>query len=151
MLDRKKKQIKMAELIRLMRKLDDQVARCSRCGICQSVCPLYKLTKNESDVARGKLMLLDGLMRSFFDDPEGVWQRLDRCLLCGACAESCPRGVNLIEIFLNARVVISGYRGLSLAKRIVFRNLLANPDFFDRMMFLGSKWQDLFFKKRNFS
>ena len=150
MLNRKKKQIKMDEMIRLIKQLDHQVARCSRCGICQSVCPLYKVTRNESDVARGKLMLIDGLMRSFFEDPEGVWQRLDRCLLCGACAESCPRGVNLIEIFLNVRVAISGYRGMSFVKRIVFRKLLANPDFFDRIVFLGAKWQDFFYRKTNF-
>src|SRR6056297_1261960 len=119
MLKRKKKQIKMAELVRRMKKLEQQVARCSRCGICQSVCPLYNVTQNESDVARGKLMLIDGLMRSFFDDPEGVWQRLDRCLLCGSCVANCPRGVNGVEIFLNARMVIAGYRGMSLVKKII--------------------------------
>ena len=67
----RKKKMKMASLIQSMKRLDQQVARCSRCGICQSVCPLYEITRNESDVARGKLMLLDGLMRSFFEDPEG--------------------------------------------------------------------------------
>ena len=150
MLKRKKKQIKMAELVRRMKKLEQQVARCSRCGICQSVCPLYNVTQNESDVARGKLMLIDGLMRSFFDDPEGVWQRLDRCLLCGSCAANCPRHVNGVEIFLNARVVIAGYRRMPLVKKIIFRNILLNPDFFDRVMSFTAKWQGLFFRKTNF-
>ncbi len=137
----------MAELVQMMKTLDQQVARCSRCGICQSVCPLYNVTKNESDVTRGKLMLLDGLMRSFFDDPKGVLQRLDRCLLCGSCAANCPRGVNAVEIFLNARVIISGYRGMSLIKKIIFRYLLSNPEFFDRIISWGAKWQYLFFRK----
>lgn len=134
----------------MMRTLDQQVARCSRCGMCQSVCPLYNITKNESDVARGKLMLLDGLMRAFFEDPKGVWQRLDQCLLCGSCAANCPRGVNVVEIFLNARVIISGYRRMPLLKKIIFRHLLSNPDRFDRIISWGSKWQYLFFKKTDF-
>lgn len=150
MLSRKRKNIKMTQLVRLMKKLDQEVGKCSRCGICQSVCPLYKVTQRESDVARGKLMLLDGLMRSFFDDPDGVRQRLDRCLLCGSCAANCPRGVNVVEIFLNARVLITGYAGLSPVKRILFRKMLSNPDFFDRMMLLGVRWQGLFFKKIQF-
>jgi len=140
----------MAELIRIMKTLDQAVARCSRCGICQSVCPLYNVTKNESDVARGKLMLLDGLMRSVFEDPKGVLQRLDRCLLCGSCAASCPRGVNTLEIFLNARIIISECRRMPLIKKIIFRRLLSNPEFFDRIISWGAKWQYLFFKKTNF-
>ncbi len=150
MLDLKRKRLKMIELIRLMKTLDQQVAQCSRCGICQSVCPLYDITKNESDVARGKLMLLDGLMRSFFDDPAGVRQRLDRCLLCGSCAANCPRGVNTVEIFLNARMIINGYSGLSLVKKIIFRYLLSNPNFFDRIVAWGARWQYLLFKKTDF-
>ena len=140
----------MVELIRLMKTLDQQVARCSRCGICQSVCPLYNVTKNESDVARGKLMLLDGLMQSFFSDPKGVAKRLDRCLLCGSCEANCPRGVNVVEIFLNARLIISDYRGMPLFKKIIFRHLLSNPVLFDRIVSWGAKWQYLFLKKTNF-
>jgi len=150
MLNLKRKRLKMIELIRMMKTLDQQVAQCSRCGICQSVCPLYNITKNESDVARGKLMLLDGLMRAFFKDPKGVAKRLDQCLLCGSCAANCPRGVNVMEIFLNARVIISGYKGMSLIKKIIFQHLLSNPKFFDRIISWASKWQYLFFKKTDF-
>ncbi|MCD6584915.1 MAG: (Fe-S)-binding protein [Desulfobacteraceae bacterium] len=140
----------MIELIQMMKTLDQAVARCSRCGMCQAVCPLYIVTKNESDVARGKLMLLDGLMRSFFEDPKGVLQRLDRCLLCGSCAANCPRGVNTLEIFLNARIIISGYSRMPLVKKIIFRYLLSNPELFDRIISWASKWQYLFFIKTEF-
>jgi glycolate dehydrogenase iron-sulfur subunit len=150
MLNVKRKKLKMVELVRLMKTLDQQVARCSRCGICQSVCPLYNVTKNESDVARGKLMLLDGLMRAFFNDPKGVSKRLDMCLLCGSCAANCPRGVNAVEIFLNARKIISDYRGMPLFKKIIFRYLLSTPVLFDRIVSWGARWQYLFFKKTDF-
>ena len=140
----KKSTAKMAPLIRLMKALDHQVARCSRCGTCQSVCPVYGITRNESDVARGKLMLLDGLMRAFFNHPRGVSERLNRCLLCGSCAVACPRGVNNIEIFLTARTIMSGYKGLSPVKKLFFRKVLANPVLFDRIAEHGVRWQGLF-------
>lgn len=139
----------MAALIRLMKTLDDQVARCSRCGACQSVCPVYGITRNESDVARGKLMLLDGLMRAFFHRPKGVSERLNRCLLCGACAKSCPRGVNIIEIFLTARAVMAGYKQLSPLKRFFLRKVLANPALFDRLAERGARWQGRLFSGGN--
>lgn len=139
--------MRMGHLIRLMKALDREVAKCSRCGICQSVCPLYGVTGDESDVARGKLMLLSGLMAAFFDDPRGVRLRLDRCLLCGSCAAACPRGVNTFELFLTARGIIAGYEGLSFIKKLVFRRLLANPDVFDRVMERAARWQSLVLKK----
>jgi glycolate oxidase iron-sulfur subunit len=107
----------MEALARLMRELEDQLVVCMRCGMCQSVCPVFDQTGREADVARGKLALLSGLMESMFDDPEGVNQRLNKCLLCGSCAANCPSGVSVQEIFLKARAILTGYMGLSPAKR----------------------------------
>jgi glycolate oxidase iron-sulfur subunit len=142
-----KKFSKMKNLVQLMKSLDQQVSKCSRCGMCQSVCPLYEVTRIETDVARGKLTLLDGLMREFFADPNGVSERLNRCLLCGTCSSNCPRGVNIIEIFLNARAIITEYNGLSFLKKIIFRRYLSNPEKFDRTLELATKWQYLFSTK----
>ena len=102
----------MEALARLMRELEDQLIVCMRCGMCQSVCPVFDQTGREADVARGKLALLSGLMEQMFDDPEGVYERLSRCLLCGSCSANCPSGVKVQEIFLKARAILSGYMGL---------------------------------------
>ncbi|MBG0780268.1 MAG: (Fe-S)-binding protein, partial [Desulfotignum balticum] len=89
----------MKELANLVKELEDQLVTCIRCGMCQSVCPLFEQTRKEADVARGKLALLTGLMENMFTDPDGVNERLNRCLLCGSCASNCPSGVNVVEIF----------------------------------------------------
>ena len=90
----------LEELIRLMKGLEDQLVVCMRCGMCQAVCPVYTQTGREADVARGKLALLDGLMKEMLDDPASVEERLNKCLLCGSCAANCPSGVSVLEIFL---------------------------------------------------
>lgn len=134
---------RMEELVRLMKELEDQLVVCMRCGMCQAVCPLYAETGREADVARGKLALLDGLMKSMFDDPEGVSRRLNKCLLCGSCAANCPSGVKVLDIFMKARAVITGYLGLSPAKRLVLQGMLAHPGLFDKALEWGEKFQTL--------
>jgi glycolate oxidase iron-sulfur subunit len=133
----------MEALARLMRELEDQLIVCMRCGMCQAVCPVFDQTGREADVARGKLALLSGLMEQMFDDPEGVYQRLNKCLLCGSCAANCPSGVRVQEIFLKARAILTGYIGLPPAKRLILRGMLAKPALFDRLTEWGAKFQKI--------
>ena len=58
-------------LARLMKELEDQLVVCMRCGLCQAVCPLFAETGREADVARGKLALLDGLLKEILKNPGG--------------------------------------------------------------------------------
>ena len=132
------------ELTRLMQELDDQLRVCMRCGMCQAVCPLYAETGLESDVARGKLALLEGLVQQLFKDPKGVNDRLNKCLLCGSCAANCPSGVNVMEIFIKARAILTGFMGLSPAKKIILRGMLSQPEIFDRILEWGAKFQKIF-------
>ena len=132
------------ELTRLMQELDDQLRICMRCGMCQAVCPLYAETGLEPDVARGKLALLEGLVHQLFKDPKGVYDRLNKCLLCGSCAANCPSGVNVMEIFIKARAILTGFMGLSPAKKIILRGVLSQPKIFDKMVEWGSKFQKIF-------
>jgi len=132
------------KLTRLMQELDDQLAVCMRCGMCQAVCPLFVETGLESDVARGKLALLDGLVLQLFKNPKGVYERLNKCLLCGSCAANCPSGVNVMEIFIKARAILTGFMGLSPAKKVILRGVLSQPDIFDKMLEWGSKFQKIF-------
>jgi glycolate oxidase iron-sulfur subunit len=139
----------MEVLARLMRELEDQLVVCMKCGMCQSVCPVFDQTGREADVARGKLALLGGLMESIFDDPEGVYARLNKCLLCGSCAANCPSGVSVQEIFLKARAILAGFRGLPPAKRLILRGMLANPQLFDRLTEWGARFQKIFSRPVN--
>ncbi len=133
-------------LARLVQELDDELAVCMRCGMCQSVCPLFAETGREADVARGKLALLDGLARELFAGPKGVQDRLSRCLLCGSCAANCPSGVKVLDIFIKARAILAGFMGLPPWKKAVFRGLLARPGFFNRVLAWGSRFQGIFIK-----
>ena len=130
----------------LLKELEDQLVTCMRCGMCQAVCPLFAETGREADVARGKLALLDGLAREIFENPQGVQDRLTRCLLCGSCAANCPSGVKVLDLFIKARAILAGYLGLSPAKKALFRGLLSKPALFNRILAWGAKYQGIFVK-----
>ena len=91
----------LRELQRLLLEIDDQLAACMRCGMCQAVCPLFRETGRETDVTRGKLALLEGLAAEILHDAQGIDTTLNRCLLCGTCQANCPSGVQIIDIFLD--------------------------------------------------
>lgn len=137
------------KLVTMLNELDDQLVNCMRCGMCQAVCPVFAETGREADVARGKLSLLDGLAHEILKDPKGVKDKLDRCLLCGTCQANCPSGVHVLDIFLKARAILTGYFGLSPAKRAIFRQLLTRPELFNKLTSFGSKFQGIFAKPVN--
>lgn len=133
----------LKQLATLIKELEDQTIVCMRCGLCQSVCPVFEKTGRESDVARGKLALLDGLAREMLEKPEDASVRLNKCLLCGSCAANCPSGVNVLEIFMKARVILAGYEGLPAAKKLVLGKILAHPEIFNRLLEWGARVQKL--------
>ena len=49
-----------------MKKLTDfkeEIHKCSKCGLCQSVCPVYNITGNDCSVSRGKFIMLNGIIK----------------------------------------------------------------------------------------
>lgn len=137
---------KMKKLAQDVKKLEKELAACTRCGICQADCPLFENTRKEADVSRGKLVLINGLINGLFKDAKGVNERLQRCLLCGSCAHGCPSGVNTVEIFLKARTVIARYLGMPFAKKLIFRKILSSPERFNGLMALTGTFQKFFFR-----
>jgi glycolate oxidase iron-sulfur subunit len=135
------------QLAQQFKELDNQLVNCMRCGMCQAVCPVFNETGREVDVTRGKLALLDCLADELLRDADGVNATLGRCLLCGTCEANCPSGVKVLDIFLKARAIMTGYYGLHPAKRAIFRGMLANPRLFNALTALGSRFQGLFTKK----
>ncbi|MCP4159508.1 MAG: (Fe-S)-binding protein [Deltaproteobacteria bacterium] len=138
------------KLTETFKELEEQLITCMRCGMCQSVCPLYNETLSETDVARGKLAILKGVSEQFFENIEDVNKVINKCLLCGSCAANCPSGVKVTDIFIKARVALINYEGLSTAKKIIFRKVLSNPSFFNKLLSFFSKFQGVAIKKTKF-
>ena len=83
--------------------LEDALYRCNKCGFCQSSCPYYQTTQEEWTVARGRLQLMKAVLSGRLSGSDGLATRLYQCFMCGASSATCPSGVPVEEIFLEAR------------------------------------------------
>lgn len=100
-------------------ELSDQIYHCSKCGFCQSVCPVYDALKTEYSVSRGKIALLYGLISGKLEFTPKLASYMELCLGCQACNEFCPSGVTLDKIFIASKEYASKKYGLSLPKQAI--------------------------------
>lgn len=91
-----------------------ELDRCSRCGECRAVCPVFRHTLLETDVARGRIL------RVRFAREAGRFTARDRdafsrCLLCGRCLDACKAQVDTPALVQAAKTdsgFAAGWPGL---------------------------------------
>lgn len=110
-----------------MKKFEDykeEIYSCSRCGLCQGVCPLYKATGLETVVSRGQFSLLNGILNGDMEFNKKVYENLDMCLHCNACKSFCPSDIDAEKIITSAK--IECYCHASFFKKLVLSLLDSN-------------------------
>ena len=81
----------------------ETIHKCSKCGLCQSVCPNYLETGNECTVSRGLFIMLQGIIKGDLKPNKTIEKYLDACLKCGKCSEFCPSGIDIVQVLLAAK------------------------------------------------
>ena len=81
----------------------EEIHSCSKCGLCQSVCPVYKITGNDCTVSRGQFIMLKGLIKGDLKMSPKINRYLDLCLKCGACSKFCPSAIDVVDIIASAK------------------------------------------------
>ncbi len=135
--------VNLHDLTLRLQRLDDLLVTCMKCGMCQAVCPIFAETLQEGDVTRGKIALLQNLANEMIQNANGVQEKINRCLLCGTCQANCPSGVSIMDIFLEARIIVNTYMGLSLTKKTLLKGILTRPKLFNALIGISSIFQDL--------
>jgi len=72
---------------------------CATCGKCNSVCPAYDISSEESNSARGWFHILTSPDYSY-DNSKRV---VEACLNCKSCRTVCPAGIDVSEEILKKR------------------------------------------------
>lgn len=116
-----------------IKDFEDDIYKCSKCAMCQSVCPVYKITGDESCVSKGKFIMLNGAVKGDLEYGRGLKKYLDLCLNCSACKKFCPSGIDVKQIFAAARHECNlpqrGFPGCFVAYSRAFQESASNAFF----------------------
>ncbi|MEW6002944.1 MAG: (Fe-S)-binding protein [Nitrospirota bacterium] len=84
----------------------EELNKCVRCGSCKALCPIYDDDPSEAMGPRGRIALLWGLSMGELKPSAVLNERIFSCILCGACSESCPPGVDIKEAIYHGRSLL---------------------------------------------
>ena len=111
----------------IMKRLVDykeEIHSCSKCGLCQSVCPIYKITGNDCTVSRGLFIMLKRVINGELKISKQINKYLDMCLKCGACSKFCPSGIDVVDIIGAAKAEYFKTHKIELLKSFFLKILL---------------------------
>ena len=85
------------QLLRLEKRVPS-FKRCISCGGCAATCTAGHFTTFN-------IRKIHSLYR--WQVYDGLEEELQKCMLCGKCTLVCPRGVNLRDLVINLRKILS--------------------------------------------
>jgi FAD/FMN-containing dehydrogenase/Fe-S oxidoreductase len=104
------------------------VEMCNNNGHCRkfdagTMCPSYRITKDEQHVTRGRANTLRLAISGQLGD-DGLASRdvkdvLDLCVSCKGCKRDCPTGVDMARVKIEARAAWNARHGTTLRERMV--------------------------------
>ena len=109
-----------------LEKYRNEISQCVKCGICQSECPTYITTGDETMVARGRLALLKAVVEGELKLSEGIADRISKCTSCLSCVSNCPRGIDPVKIINAAKGEYFKKNGSDFISKTVFKYLSNN-------------------------
>jgi glycolate oxidase iron-sulfur subunit len=104
----KKKNIEASNLIE---EATEIIQNCIKCGMCKSLCPVFKSLKEEDVSPRGHSILIKEKI---------INELLFQCTLCKACEQKCPLNLKICDAIRNAReAMVLQEQGLKSNKEMI--------------------------------
>ena len=119
----------------------NEVSKCSKCGKCHTVCPVFLETHDESAVARGRISLAEALKDKQIGYTEKLRDYVYSCKKCMRCRKVCPSDVDYEKIISALLRGVAENMGIPLLPKIIFRYILPRRILFDTLLKVSSKIQ----------
>lgn len=127
-------------------ELEEEFIRCTRCGSCQAVCPVFQELQLESAVARGRVQMIKAAAWGQLDLTRTFAHRMSLCIMCETCSENCPSGVRVERVVQGARSRLLRRRRMPSIKRIMYNVFFADRGALNFAIGFALRVQRLFFR-----
>ncbi|MDD5127553.1 MAG: (Fe-S)-binding protein [Dehalococcoidales bacterium] len=132
---------------REIKKFETDLAQCVKCGMCSFWCPVYQEERTEYSLARGKNVIIRGLLSGDLDLTDKVIDRLNKCTLCKTCTMNCSARANIPAAVVAARADKVNAKGVNFPYSIVYGWLLPHRTFMGNLLRFASWFQGIFLPK----
>ena len=104
------------------------VEMCNNNGHCRkfdagTMCPSYRVTKDEQHVTRGRAntlrLAISGQLGEEGLASRDVKETLDLCVSCKGCKRDCPTGVDMAKFKIEARAAWAKRHGITLREKLI--------------------------------
>ena len=107
-----------------LKYFEKELNKCSKCGLCQGVCPIYKQTGNECAVSKGKFIMLNGVAKNDLELSDVINNYLNLCTGCGKCSDFCPAGIDACHIINTAKYEYVKSKNIEQFKNFLFSKIV---------------------------
>src|SRR5450755_4314405 len=91
--------------------------QCVKCGLCQPVCPTYRVGRSEAESPRGRIAFAQALANGQLAATASLTSHLDHCLACMSCERVCPSQVRYGELIVATRELLRESRRATWLER----------------------------------
>lgn len=114
--------------------------RCIQCGACANVCPVYQ-TVGGHVFGSIYISAIGIILTAFYEGLDKAKEITRACIGCRSCTAVCPSGIDLEEIILHLRGMVTEKHGMGIVKNIAFKGVMKNRGIFHSMVKAASKLQ----------
>ncbi len=114
--------------------------RCIQCGACANVCPVYQ-TVGGHVFGSIYISAIGIILTAFYEGLDKAKEITRACIGCRSCTAVCPAGIDLEEIILHLRGMVTEKHGMGIVKNIAFKAVMKNRGLFHSMVRAASKLQ----------
>ncbi len=125
---------------------EEEYLNCIRCGLCLSVCPLYREDLTETAAPRGHVALARKLLEGEATPTPNFFEQMYRCFGCLACNEICPVGIKPSDLALKMRDLQEQMHPARW-KKLLFNKILLHPKRLERLTWPLRLYQGLGIRK----
>lgn len=124
-----------------LKRVQEFVDQCMKCGFCTFFCPVYREEKVETSVARGKNYLVKLVLKGEQEFTSELSKIIGKCLLCKRCVVNCPAKARIDKVVVAARAQMVEEKGLGLLKSLLFRRIMADRKRFAFLLRIARRLQ----------